>query len=544
VKDTIDGWLGRGLKDYKLSLILVGLGALYFFLMRPHIAGLWYDDGVYLLGAKALATGQGYRLLSEPSWPAIVKYPPLLSLVLAPLWWLNPHFPANLAGFKTLNIGFGLAALALVHQLARRYYGLGAWAALLLVLMVGLHPVWLTLVTDVMSEPLYLLVTMALLMLATRIHQRGTPPNAHEWVACIGLSVAAFYTRSIGIAAIGGLTIWLWRQWGLKTASRYLLSCGLWCAPWWAWTAQQPSGIYELGHFYVASYNLTYFNEVLLEIIKGQGLNLVLWENFTLLPAAFLRTLCPGLPNFATPLLPGLALLFWGGVGWLMVKRFQKACSPGFAYVICSLLACLLWYAHDQYPRLILSILPLVWMGLFNAVNSHFTHRIRNRRQRLIAQSALALALLASLQPQRILEIPRGDAMASNAAPALWQDYQAAFSAIRKFSQPQAIFWGRYSSLYPLYTNRLVISRNIAPTAKAYAAGDLQPGPKALWAIFSPILNHEHVTYFIVEPLLAGRQMVQPTDEATLSIIQSAPPHFQKVFTAPSGYIAIYRYQP
>ena len=35
------------------------------------------DDGVYWVCAKALATGQGYRIISLPERPFQTKYPPL-----------------------------------------------------------------------------------------------------------------------------------------------------------------------------------------------------------------------------------------------------------------------------------------------------------------------------------------------------------------------------------------------------------------------------------------------------------------------------------
>ena len=40
-------WKGFTVEQGLRWAILLGLAALYCYLMRPHIAGFWYDDGIY-----------------------------------------------------------------------------------------------------------------------------------------------------------------------------------------------------------------------------------------------------------------------------------------------------------------------------------------------------------------------------------------------------------------------------------------------------------------------------------------------------------------
>src|SRR6266566_8900950 len=54
------------------------------------------DDGIYLVGAKSLAEGAGYRIQSLPRQPYQTKYPPLYSWLLSWIWKASPRFPANL----------------------------------------------------------------------------------------------------------------------------------------------------------------------------------------------------------------------------------------------------------------------------------------------------------------------------------------------------------------------------------------------------------------------------------------------------------------
>ena len=55
-------------------------------LWLPRLSGpidLRWDAGVYYLLGSSLATGHGYRILSEPGSPEAVQYPPLLPGIVA-----------------------------------------------------------------------------------------------------------------------------------------------------------------------------------------------------------------------------------------------------------------------------------------------------------------------------------------------------------------------------------------------------------------------------------------------------------------------------
>lgn len=82
-----------------LGLCLLALGWFFLSLLKPGIIGFYYDDGAYFSAAKALSEGLGYVFPNEPTWTAVVKYPPLFALILAPLWWAFPQFPENIWWF-------------------------------------------------------------------------------------------------------------------------------------------------------------------------------------------------------------------------------------------------------------------------------------------------------------------------------------------------------------------------------------------------------------------------------------------------------------
>jgi hypothetical protein len=74
--------------------------------------GVTHDDSMYVVLAKSLATGHGYRWLNIPGAPPATHYPPGYPAVLALLWLMFPTFPASVVAFKLANAAFmGLAAV-------------------------------------------------------------------------------------------------------------------------------------------------------------------------------------------------------------------------------------------------------------------------------------------------------------------------------------------------------------------------------------------------------------------------------------------------
>src|ERR1044071_6518101 len=78
-KSKLAGAVGR----FWLEAIVV---ALVVILWAPRMSGpidLRWDAGVYYVLGTSLATGHGYRILSEPGAPEALQYPPLLPAILA-----------------------------------------------------------------------------------------------------------------------------------------------------------------------------------------------------------------------------------------------------------------------------------------------------------------------------------------------------------------------------------------------------------------------------------------------------------------------------
>ena len=65
--------------------------------------GVVADDAFYVILARALANGEGYRALNVPGHPAGTHFPPGYPALLALVSFVAPPFPASIAVFKALN---------------------------------------------------------------------------------------------------------------------------------------------------------------------------------------------------------------------------------------------------------------------------------------------------------------------------------------------------------------------------------------------------------------------------------------------------------
>src|SRR5688500_4245202 len=99
-----------------IVLLALALSSLGFFL-APNIIGLFHDDGIYTVVAKAISDGIGYRIISLPGEPYQTKYPFLYSYLLSWSCSLNPHFPDNVSLLNFASACFYFTALLLAYVL-------------------------------------------------------------------------------------------------------------------------------------------------------------------------------------------------------------------------------------------------------------------------------------------------------------------------------------------------------------------------------------------------------------------------------------------
>src|SRR6185503_2597184 len=122
-----------------LIVILFASSGLYYAAIAPERFGSYHDDSIYATTAKALATGQGYRIISLPSEPAQTKYPPFYPWLLSLIWRVYPSFPENVTPLTLLSAISTLAFMCLSYRyLTSRDYAT-RWQALFAVGLAALN---------------------------------------------------------------------------------------------------------------------------------------------------------------------------------------------------------------------------------------------------------------------------------------------------------------------------------------------------------------------------------------------------------------------
>jgi hypothetical protein len=203
------------------------------------LVGVFYDDGIYLSLAKALAEGHGYHLLYLPGTPAAVHYPFLYPLFLAALWKLAPLFPGNVAVFKAANavllgLGAGLLVLYLGGRTAAR-----PWRLAVLVAAAATALPLVTVASVLFAEPLFLVLLVAACWAGDAARDAESRRSAWLLAAVAGfLAGLAALARSLGITAVVGIPLSLALARRPRAAVVTLAAASVCLAPWLVWVAR------------------------------------------------------------------------------------------------------------------------------------------------------------------------------------------------------------------------------------------------------------------------------------------------------------------
>jgi len=217
-----------------LAALVVLVGAISS--ITPDPIGVFWDDGVYLLTAKALASGGGYRYLYLPGAPPAIHYPPGFPLLLAALLKVTPEFPANVAVLKFVNpICLALGVYGTV-RLGVRTMGLADVPAAIAVGICALAAPVLVLSNALLSESLFFAMLVGALLLVDAVVARGGTRSAVGAAAGIA---ALSLVRTVGGALLPAAVIALWWRGRRREAAVVFVGTLVLLAPyqWWVWSA-------------------------------------------------------------------------------------------------------------------------------------------------------------------------------------------------------------------------------------------------------------------------------------------------------------------
>ena len=216
-----------------LPLALVALVTLVALAtVTPWPVGAYQDDAIYTVLAKALATGEGYRMINLPGSPHATHYPPAYPFFLSLLWRISPSFPDNIVLFKFANaLWLGLTALgAFVFARTRLQWtqlgaALGAVAGTLAIVVL--------LVTGVvLSEPMF----MALLFAALLLSERAVEEKSLAIAALAGVAGGVLtLVRTMGIVIVPATLLIMLSRRNYRGALVMVAAAAVFLVPWNLW---------------------------------------------------------------------------------------------------------------------------------------------------------------------------------------------------------------------------------------------------------------------------------------------------------------------
>ena len=227
-------WWTRGRAGLALSLLAISV---IYALRMDDVAGLMVDDAWYIVLAKALAQGEGYRLISSSTSQILPAVPPGFPALLAPIALAVPQFPDHVIWMKLLSVAAVFAAGAICWDDFTRHRAVAPAPATLIVAATLLTPAIVFLATStVMAESVFMLVQVAAIVSVEKIMRRPAD-DARAPIHAAILAAAAMLIRSAAVALVVAAIAYLLiaRRWRQTAVFAGVLALGL--LPWTIYAA-------------------------------------------------------------------------------------------------------------------------------------------------------------------------------------------------------------------------------------------------------------------------------------------------------------------
>lgn len=485
------------------------------------------DNARYIVLSRAVAAGQGLRLVDMPGAPYFVKTPPLWPVVLAPL---SAIAPTAFWLMKLVAVLCLAGALVVFHRLAARACGPAvARAAVLLTLA---SPWIYAYAHDVRPEMLYLVLSLAALAVGMGEAGERAPGGGGDLLrirddlargALAGaLAVAAYLARSAGVVLLPALAVALWLAGRRRRALALAVTATALALPWHAYAdharAAPGGGSSYLSDLLILDVDdpgaarATTAGEVVGRVWAGLPATLAaVGEVVAYVPAKLWRA--RGGSSAPVALVGLAALLAYGAATVVDARRRWR--TPGLALPLYELGFWILVLAWPYTgPKFIVPVIPLLWVRLL-AVGRWAAAAVVARgwvaapRAGLVS-STLVIGLFVLTAPgvarDAVLDLRR------------WQDpavarYLEAARWIGAHTPPGAVVMARKPDLLHLHADRLVADMRFTLDPAAWEAARARDG----------------ITHVVVDGLgFAG------TREYAAAFVAAHPEAFRLVFeTAP-----------
>lgn len=527
----------------RFTVIVVALGLLFGAAAlsgaNKKILGLFHDDGIYAVVGKAVAQGEGYRILSLPGAPAQTKYPFLYSYLVSALWALDSSFPQNIWLLKSLNSAILAAMFVLAAICYRRYCRASTIVSILFAALVCTNPIIFGFTDYLLSD--LLLVLFALGALTLSAGDKESHPRFFKLALLGAVAGLACLTRNAALPLVFAGAVHSLAARGWRGALLFLSAVILLVAPWWLWVALHGQPPTDSLLAYYSAYDVagTGGSDWLIMISRHSPIihanARYIWD---MLDMVYLLPLLPGFGWF-------IALFSLLG----MIASVRQ--NPAFiwSFFLSSLGLQLIWPFHPgRYLAPLLPVLVLfVFRGIALAQSRLATiaqdHPPRRWIGKLVWCPVVVMLLLNGVWLSAYLLIRdeqtvRG--LNGNRLPYGWAGFEESFAWLRAHAAPDAVLATAYDPMYYLYTGRRAIRPALhRPVTYFYPYGQTKPEVGTVDEI-KPQIVKMGIDYLIIDPM-AGYAEGKATVKLFQSLVQSFGDQAEPVFTSGDGKHRIFR---
>ncbi|MEW6660477.1 MAG: hypothetical protein AB1424_17665 [Thermodesulfobacteriota bacterium] len=415
------------------------------------VCGIFHDDAIYVSTAKALATGQGYRLINLPGAPFQTKYPLLYPAILAFIWKLWPSFPSNLLAMQALSLLAGGAVTGLVYLYLVRFGYCTRGVALAAGLLCATSFNFLYFSTITFSEIPFALILLAGLWALEE--QVRAPRSSIIRQLFLGILLALpFMCRTIGVslAPVGLFCLYRHRRpvrWVAMGAS--VLIC-----PWLIWT--QAISFYVPGDLFTEYYTnyLTWWYEHGLSFFMRILVYNVWYSMFASGYVGF-----PGLERslFSLESLPlSVCYFLLGIITWIGITKnaIKQQILP--LYLI-SYFGIIMFWPWPPF-RFLVPLLPFLLAYLIGGIliiTQRLTVIPGCRTAFIVAMGILLAANLSSVFIQgQINQKTRYPLLVRTNPPVHWSSHESMFNWLKLHTSPDDVIASGLDTMVYLYTGR------------------------------------------------------------------------------------------
>ncbi len=516
------------------ACLLLALPSAYFawrYRAMPNI-GSYHDDAVYLISARSMAGGNGYRIQHLVENPAQTKYPPLYPGLLSLVWRFGGAFPDNLKVAMAMQFAF-LPAFLLLTFLYLRRTGLHDLLALGLTAIVAIGPMTILFAVSTMSELPFSILLLGVMLLLDKDCEISP---RRVFLAGL-LAAAAFLVRTNAIVLIASVPFLMLRSGRKRAAALFAAPLAVSIALWQIWIAR--NGFHATDD--VLSYYTSYAG-FYARTFTWSGFPERFWINAgsVIESAARLVFFNSGDELWIRPIAWVMTVVSISGIVVLYRRGFKQYSL--FALLFVGVL--LIW----QFPpdsRFLFPLLPLYVAGLAAKLSDVWKLGMQTLRQGtmgnriasiLVATLIVLLAAASTVSEARAL---------TGLLPAYFYDRQVerekimpAYRWIKANTEPTARFSAYDDTLLYLYTGRQGYTQAILPRLVYPHNPDAIPDYIRTLPEF---WRAKRVDYVMVTLYDFRRDFHDPALDALRAMTADAS-RFQQVYNDPS--VQVYRFQP